>query len=154
MRRTCLILIAMFASLGAQRAHAQQASGIGHAQVTIIARLTIPDMLVLSAVPATQSARVDGAYRQLDGALTLYVSANRNWRLVMEGRSEAELAWRAGSTSERVRSASAEFVGADSQREVAQGRSGTSLPIRVDYRWASNTSSTQVPPVVYSLTAS
>jgi hypothetical protein len=154
MRRNGLFLMMLLAFAGVSRARAQQASGIGHASVTVIAQLTIPDLLVLSAVPGTDKAKQDGAFQQMDGALTLYVSANRNWRLVMDGRSAADLAWRAASSSARVRPASADFVGADSQVEVAQGRSGTALPIRVDYRWASSSASTQVPPVVYSLTAS
>ncbi len=154
MRRTGLFFMMLLAFAGVSRAQAQQASGVGKASVTVIAHLTIPDMLVLSAVPAREKAKQDGEFKQLDGALTLYVSANRNWRLVMDGSSAADLAWRAASSSTRVRSASSNFVVSDAQVEVAQGKSGTALPIRVDYRWASANSNAQTPPVVYSLTAS
>lgn len=154
-RRLALILCALLTTANAARAQSQNVTGAGRVSVTLIATLTIPDMLSLSAVPATQRAHVAGDNLELDGALTLYVSANRSWRLVMDGATAgSDLSWRAGSTSERVHSASAEFIDADAQHEVARGGRGTRLPVRVDYRWVrSNVSAAQVPPVVYSLTA-
>src|SRR5207253_8803977 len=116
-------------------------AGLRQVQLTMMAQLRIPEMLLLGAEQGNTQAVRAGAYSQVDGAVTLYVSANRSWRLVAEPASRADVQVRASTSSERVHGAAGEFESAAAPIEVAEGSNVSRAPIRMDYRWISASTS-------------
>src|SRR5688572_16038215 len=103
MRAFWAVVLAL--TLGASdRAQAQtQAARRGQAQVRVTARLTIPDLMVLNAEQGQTVTVRQGEFHSVDKAVTLKVSANRDWRLLLStDAADPELEVRASAESERV----------------------------------------------------
>jgi hypothetical protein len=146
--------LALALTLGAsERAQAQtQVAARGQAQVRVTARVTIPDLLVLNAEQGQTVTVREGEFHSLYKAVTLKVSANRDWRLLLStDAADPELEVRTSAESERVNVAGgAARPGAE--REIANGSNGTAMAIKVGYRWKGSAESRPIP--VYSLVAS
>src|SRR5688572_24830821 len=129
--------LALTLTLGAsERAQAQtQVAARGQAQVRVTARLTIPDLLVLNAEQGQTVAVRRGDLSTVENAVTLKVSANRDWRLLLStDAADPELQVRASAASARVNVAGGS-ARPGAEREIANGSHGTAMAIKVGYSW-------------------
>src|SRR5688500_5275784 len=99
------------------------------AQVTVTARVTIPDFLSLTEGETTTTRQADGT---MLSRTTVYVTANRTWALTVKAEEITPLELRALNEAVKV-------AGVNQGAGTAQthGANGNAIPVLVELIWKS-----------------